>query len=109
MTATTTTESTYRFKCPRKVINANLINDDKDGMIHNLISNGFDTQKPTIFLAKGLIMYLGNKSEKFVKVLNTLSSSGDSNYWVILNFMDYPGICYYDQARWDKNVKRSNT
>jgi O-methyltransferase involved in polyketide biosynthesis len=106
-TTATTTESTYKFKRPRKVINANLTNDGEDGMIHNLISNGFDTQKPTIFLAEGLIMYLGNKSEQFLKDLNTLSSSGgsDSNYWLILNFMDYPDIHHYDKARWTSMSK----
>ena len=74
-------------------------------MIHNLISNGFDTQKPTIFLAEGLIMYLGNKSEQFLKDLNTLSSSGDSNYWLLLNFMDSPDIHHYDKARWTSMSK----
>jgi O-methyltransferase involved in polyketide biosynthesis len=95
-------DATYKFKCPRKVINANLTNDDNDGMIQNLISNGFDTQKPTIFLAEGLIMYLGNKSEQFLKDLNTITSSGGggSNFWLILNFMDYPNIHHYDKANW---------
>jgi O-methyltransferase involved in polyketide biosynthesis len=100
-----TTENTYNFRCPRKVINANLTSDGKDGMIHTLISNGFDTQKPTIFLAEGLIMYLGNKSEQFLQDLNTLSSSGDSNYWLLLNFMDSPDIHHYDQARWTSMSK----
>lgn len=50
-----------------------------------LSAKGFDDQKPTIFLAEGLIMYLGDGAWKLLTDVKDLSCGGSV---FVLNFMD---------------------
>lgn len=48
---------------------------------------GFDKSQKTIYLAEGLIMYLGDQQQTFVQQISKLAAPGST--W-ILNFLDHP-------------------
>mgnify|MGYP003335638548 CR=1 FL=1 len=85
-----------RWKCSRKVVEADLTHDGE--LKANLLAVGYEvTTKPTIVLAEGLIMYLAenNKDEQLLRDISELVSD---NSWLILNYMEvdptapkYPG------------------
>jgi methyltransferase (TIGR00027 family) len=50
-----------------------------------LKSAGFETQRPTVFLAEGVIMYLGEHQPRFVDEVSSLAAPQSV---LILNFMD---------------------
>jgi methyltransferase (TIGR00027 family) len=72
-------------KCPQHLVSADLLNRDSLGT--ELAASGFEKDKPTIFLAEGLIMYLPTKEEELLGVISSLASPGSA---LILNFMSMP-------------------
>ena len=61
---------------------------DEDKKLRNELSNsGFSTKDPAIFVAEGLIMYLGAGKERFLKSLSDSAATGSV---LILNFMEHP-------------------
>lgn len=78
----------HPFLCPRKIVTANMIEEGE--LEESLHQNGFDREMPTIVLAEGLIMYLGEKAEAFLKGVSQIVVASGS--WLILNFIDYPGL-----------------
>lgn len=78
----------HPFLCKRKIVTANMT---KEGELESsLLQSGFDREMPTIVLAEGLIMYLGDKAENFMKDLSRIVVASGS--WLILNFIEYPGL-----------------
>jgi O-methyltransferase involved in polyketide biosynthesis len=78
----------HPFLCPRKVVTANLTGEGE--LETSLLESGFDREMPTIVLAEGLIMYLGDKAEKFLRDVSGIVVASGS--WLILNFIEHPGL-----------------
>mmetsp|Transcript_26482 Transcript_26482/g.29703 ORF Transcript_26482/g.29703 Transcript_26482/m.29703 type:complete len:306 (-) Transcript_26482:429-1346(-) len=78
----------HPFLCQRNIVTADMT---KEGELEaRLVSSGFDLEIPTIVLAEGLIMYLGEKAEPFLSDVSKIV--GASGSWLILNFIDHPGL-----------------
>jgi len=72
-------------KCPQHFVTADLLNQESLGA--ELTASGFEKDKPTIFLAEGLIMYLPTKEEQLLRVISSLAAPGSA---LILNFLSMP-------------------
>jgi methyltransferase (TIGR00027 family) len=59
--------------------------DAEQSLRKELVAKGFDDKKPTVFVAEGLIMYLGDGAWKFLTDVIDLSCDGSV---FVLNFMD---------------------
>lgn len=80
--------SEHPYLCQRKIVTANMT---KEGQLEaRLLESGFDKEIPTIVLAEGLIMYLGDKSEAFLDDVSRIVVASGS--WLILNFIEHPGF-----------------
>ena len=80
--------SDHPFLCQQKVVTANIT---KEGELEaSLLESGFDLEMPTIVLAEGLIMYLGDNAEAFLKDVSRIVVASGS--WLILNFIEYPAL-----------------
>ena len=80
--------SEYPFLCQRKIVTADMT---KEGELESsLLESSFDREMPTIVLAEGLIMYLGDKAEAFLKEVSRIVVASGS--WLILNFIEHPAL-----------------
>ena len=61
--------------------------DEDEKLSNRLAKSGFSAKEPTIFVAEGLIMYLGAGKERFLKSVSDSAASGSV---LILNFMEHP-------------------
>ena len=82
--------SEHPFLCQRKIVTANMTKEGE--LVSRLLESGFDPETPTIILAEGLIMYLGDKAEAFLRDVSQVVVAGGS--WFILNFIEHPGLTY---------------
>jgi len=78
----------HPFLCPRNIVTANMTMEGE--LEARLLESGFDPEVPTIVLAEGLIMYLGDKAEAFLADVSRIVAASGS--WLILNYIDYPGL-----------------
>jgi O-methyltransferase involved in polyketide biosynthesis len=78
----------YPFLCPRKIVTANMTQEGE--LEASLLESGFERAMPTIVLAEGLIMYLGDKAEAFLEDVSRIVVAPGS--WLILNFIEHPGL-----------------
>jgi O-methyltransferase involved in polyketide biosynthesis len=80
--------SKHAFLCPRNIVTANMTEEGE--LESKLLESGFDRAMPTIILAEGLIMYLGDKAEAFLRDISRIVEASGS--WLILNFIEHPGL-----------------
>lgn len=80
--------SEHPFLCQRNIVTANMTNDGE--LEASLVESGFDRERATIVLAEGLIMYLGDKAETFLKDVSRIVVASGS--WLILNFIEHPAL-----------------
>jgi len=74
-------------RCPQVLVTANLLNEGS--LADGLAQAGFDTSKPAIFLAEGLIQYLPGKQQEFLKSVSELASAGST---LVLQFLEHEMI-----------------
>jgi O-methyltransferase involved in polyketide biosynthesis len=78
----------HPFLCPRNIVTANMTMEGE--LEARLLESGFDREVPTVVLAEGLIMYLGDKAAAFLADVSRIVAASGS--WLILNYIDYPGL-----------------
>lgn len=93
--------SEHPFLCQRNIVTANMINDGE--LEASLVESGFDREMPTIVLAEGLIMYLGDKQEAFLKDVSRIVVASGS--WLILNFFEAPALTTEHPALTSEKVR----
>jgi len=74
-------------QCPQELVTANLTVEGS--LTSGLAKAGFDSRKATVFLAEGLIMYLGAAANPFLRELSTLAAPSST---LILNFLEHDGF-----------------
>jgi len=74
-------------RCPQVLVTADLLNEGS--LADGLAQAGFDTSKPAIFLAEGLIQYLPGKEQEFLKSVSELASAGST---LVLQFLEHEMI-----------------
>jgi methyltransferase (TIGR00027 family) len=66
-----------------------------------LATAGFDSNIPTVFLAEGIIMYLGDAQQSFVESVCALAAIGSR---FVLNFMDIPAPGVLSRSHIEKTL-----
>jgi methyltransferase (TIGR00027 family) len=69
--------------CPTAAVAADLL--DSDVLAEGLGAAGFDAASPAVFLAEGLVMYLGSRAPSLVAAVSGVAARGST---LLLNFMD---------------------
>lgn len=91
--------------CERfEVISHNFL-DENTTLKTELVAKGFDTQKPAIFIAEGLIQYLGAGKEKFLDDVADAAACVGSVF--VLQYMDVTGTAFPEVYGVSESVLRS--